>query len=201
MFTQLQATRNDSRRANTRREIVAAVSDLLDQGQAFSEISVSRIAQHAGLSRATFYLHFNDKRDLLGDLASQELSQWRAIADPLFENTSAGREEIESTLRALMNLWDQHRGVLGALIAMAEHDEAARTAWRAAIGAVADSIAEYSRGRSDVDVPDPEMGGLAITWMAERVCHQVLAGATPDERERLLQSVTELIWRSRKPND
>ncbi len=201
VFNLRQPASGGSRRANTRREIVAAARDLLADGASFSEMSVSLIAEQAGISRATFYLHFGDKRELLGDLATQELSEWRAVADPLLDDPTAGHREIERTIRALLDLWDQHRGVLSALIELAEYDEAARAAWRGAVESVAAAIAEYARRRDDVQVADPEMSALAIVWMTERVCHQVLDGATPDERDRLAATLTDVVWRSRKLND
>lgn len=201
VFTLPRSTDSDSRRATTRREIVGAVRDLLAGGASYYDLSVNRIAQAAGVSRATFYLHFNDKRQLLAALADQELSEWRALADPLFENPAAGYDELVVTIRELLALWDSHRGVLSALIELAEYDDDARMAWRGAVESVATTIAAYTEQRNDIDVADAQMSGRLMAWMAERACHQILDGASATEREALVETLANVIWRSRKPND
>ncbi len=191
----------NGRRAVTREQIVGAVHAMLLDGASFSELSVGRIAERAGVSRATFYLHFSDKRQLLGALAERELTQWRAVAEPLFANPTAGFDELLDVVRALIEMWDQQRAVLAALIELAEYDDVARAAWRGAVESVAAMIAEYSRGREDIDVEDPVMSGRVIAWLAERTCHQILDGASATERESLVHTLAEIVWRARKPND
>jgi AcrR family transcriptional regulator len=191
----------NGRRAATREQIVGAVHQMLLNGASFSELSVGRIAERAGVSRATFYLHFNDKRQLLGALAERELTEWQAVAEPLFANPAAGFDELLDSVRALTEMWDQQRAVLAALVELAEYDEVGRAAWRGAIDSVAAMITEYTRQRSDVIVDNPELSARVIAWMAERACHQLLDGASPDEREALARALSEIVWRSRKPND
>lgn len=56
--------RPDRRRARTRKQLFAALTDLvLERG--YEHLTIQDIADKADLSRATFYLHFADKDDLL----------------------------------------------------------------------------------------------------------------------------------------
>lgn len=197
----VQEARGAERRAATRQQIVTAVRDLLGEGAAFAELSVGRIAERAGVSRATFYLHFSDKRELLADLAAQELADWQAVSQTMFDDPGAGRDVIEATIGNMVALWQAHRPVLSALVELAEYDDQARTAWRAAVSAVAASVSEYAAKRDDIDYDDLEMSGMVIAWMAERACHQILDGASPAETARVVKVLTDIIWRSRKPND
>lgn len=188
------------RRGGAGAQIIEAVLDLLNSGASFSELSVGRIVERAGVSRASFYLHFSDKRALLGELAQRELTQWREVAEPLFADPDAGYDDLLRTVEAMFEMWDDQRAVLAALIELAEYDEDARAAWRGVIESVGAMVAGYSLSRADVDVADVELSGRMIAWMAERVCHQMLAGVKDAERAALAATLTETIWRARKPN-
>lgn len=188
------------RRGGAGAQIIEAVLDLLNSGASFSELSVGRIVERAGVSRASFYLHFSDKRALLGELAQRELTQWREVAEPLFADPDAGYDDLLRTVEAMFEMWDDQRAVLAALIELAEYDDDARAAWRGVIESVGAMVAGYSLSRADVDVADVELSGRMIAWMAERVCHQMLAGVNDAERAALAATLTETIWRARKPN-
>ncbi|TVR61088.1 MAG: TetR family transcriptional regulator [Spirochaetaceae bacterium] len=54
----------DSRTRRTRAKLWSGLIALMDEKE-FSAISVSDIAEHAGVNRVTFYRHFTDKNDLL----------------------------------------------------------------------------------------------------------------------------------------
>src|SRR5215471_11297315 len=67
-------TRNtQSSRARRREEIRdrlrTAAEELMASGESYTELSVERIVREAGISRATFYVYFEDKGDLLRALA------------------------------------------------------------------------------------------------------------------------------------
>src|SRR5271157_5870474 len=53
------------RRDEARARLLQVVEDMLDEGESFTELSVERIVQAAGMSRSTFYVYFEDKGDLL----------------------------------------------------------------------------------------------------------------------------------------
>ncbi|MFG2356864.1 TetR/AcrR family transcriptional regulator [Streptomyces sp. NPDC048521] len=123
--TRRQAGHHAARSAATRAQVMATLERLLDAGEPFSEISVQRIIEEAGVSRATFYAHFTGKSDVLvrltGELRESLLTlarQW----DPAAEEGGAHRparffEEVIAIHRA-------HRGVLTAVREAASYDPA-----------------------------------------------------------------------------
>src|SRR5436190_22642458 len=56
--------RRDSRSDETRERILSAVRELLAEGS-FHEVPVEEVAERAGVSRATLYLHFRSRVDLV----------------------------------------------------------------------------------------------------------------------------------------
>lgn len=67
----------DPRVVRSRRMLMEALVRLI-QRKPFDDISIQEIADEATLNRATFYLHFNDKNDLLQAMAA---SRFRALVD------------------------------------------------------------------------------------------------------------------------
>lgn len=66
----------DPRVRRTKQEFQQALLDLLEN-QEYERITVSQIAQQAGLNRATFYLHYEDKEDLLEQYLSKYLDEFK----------------------------------------------------------------------------------------------------------------------------
>src|SRR5215470_13563601 len=61
----------DERRRAVEGQVYEAVERLLDEGESYTELSVQRIIDRAGVARSTFYAHFRDKSDLLRRFADR----------------------------------------------------------------------------------------------------------------------------------
>lgn len=184
----------EDRRAATRAKILAAARELLAAGEPMAVMTVARVAQEAGVSRATFYLHFPDKRELTDALARDLFAQWTPIAGPLMTDAKPTRERIAGAVSAVVAAWREHAGTLAGLIEVAEYDADARRSWRAAIDEVASTIAGWlAVVRSDLS---PERAGLlaqVIAWGAERSLHQLMQD-DPATDVPLAEALTELVW-------
>jgi len=65
-----QAKRQE-RREEIERQLLDATERLMAAGASFTELSVDRLATEAGISRASFYIYFEDKGYLLRRLTGQ----------------------------------------------------------------------------------------------------------------------------------
>ena len=65
-----QAKRQE-RREQIERRLLDATERLMRDGASFTELSVDRLSTEAGMSRASFYIYFEDKGHLLRRLAGQ----------------------------------------------------------------------------------------------------------------------------------
>ncbi|MEX0992850.1 MAG: helix-turn-helix domain-containing protein [Solirubrobacterales bacterium] len=189
--------RSGRRREATREEILSAAQRLLEQGEPLAALSVNRIAAEAGVSRATFYLHFPGKRDLLAQLAAQEVLEWDEIAAPFFANPEAGRDELERVAAGVVAMWREHAGVLGGLVELAEYDTEARETWRAAVGQIGATIAAALRERSpELTAAEADTLGQMVAWMGERSLHQMVGAQADDETmDRVAHALTDAVWR------
>src|ERR1700727_1149716 len=59
------------RREQMERQLLDATERLMRDGASFTELSVARLSTEAGISRASFYIYFEDKGHLLRRLAGQ----------------------------------------------------------------------------------------------------------------------------------
>ncbi len=189
----------DRRRTSgaTREALLEATRHLLASGESVAKLSAERIAEEAGMSRATFYLHFSAKSELIAALAD-ELFSWRDEAWVF--DLGASRvtyETVVEMMREITTSWSDNRATLSAIIELAEYDESIRAAWLGAMTQIADRAStqferhwEGSRSRP----PDPALVAETFTWMFERSCHQVLRD--PGKADALAEALAEIVWRT-----
>src|ERR1700746_2579643 len=69
------------RREKMERRLLDATERLMRDGASFTELSVDRLSTEAGISRASFYVYFEDKGHLLRRLAGQVFADLADSAD------------------------------------------------------------------------------------------------------------------------
>jgi AcrR family transcriptional regulator len=114
------------RTAATRRRIVLAVRDLLEQ-ESFHDSTMEDVAEHAGVSRATLYLHFRSRLDLVDSIcdvmgenpALVQLRETVAVHDP--------DEALSATVTAAARFWSSEDRVLSQLYGVVAVDPAAKS--------------------------------------------------------------------------
>lgn len=195
--------RVDRRRtgAGTEQKILDGTVALLDDGATLAGLSVNRIAESAGVSRATFYLHFTDKSALVRRLAQTELTEFQRTTADFLADPTAGRDELAATVAALVQLWREHAGVLSSLIELAESDAEFREQWQAVIHAIAATNAPAIRERNP-GLDEALILTLAeiISWTGERALHQMVGrDATDAQARRVVEGLTEAVWRIVEP--
>ena len=77
----------EQRRDALRRRLLEATETLMRDGASFTELGVERLAVAAGASRATFYVYFKDKSQLLQDFAEQVLTEIADAVQQLWEQS------------------------------------------------------------------------------------------------------------------
>ncbi|GAF07771.1 TetR/AcrR family transcriptional regulator [Paenibacillus pini] len=83
-----QMKKTDPRVVRTQRLLRKAMFELMEERE-FEHITVQDIADRATIKRATFYLHFNDKQDLVHQCISELLEE-------LHNSMEYSQEELEN---------------------------------------------------------------------------------------------------------
>ena len=89
--TRKPQTKRQERREQIERRLLDATERLMRDGASFTELSVDRLSSEAGMSRASFYIYFEDKGHLLRRLAGQVFADLAAQRRTLVERGVATR--------------------------------------------------------------------------------------------------------------
>ncbi|MEM9462329.1 MAG: TetR/AcrR family transcriptional regulator [Myxococcota bacterium] len=158
------------RSRRTLQRIVDAFEQALD-AQTFEEITVGALCQRAGCSVGTFYGRVESKDMLLEHLRQRVFEQMRSTLAELFSPEQAQQRSlsqlIKEQLQTLVDLHDQRRGVLRAVIVQARRQTAFAGPTREFNAAVLRLVADSWLVHRDVIAhPDPVAAVEQATLMA-----------------------------------
>lgn len=192
----VQALSGARRREATQAAIVTGMRRLLLDGEAYSALSTDQIVKAAGVSRATFYLHFSDKKQVMFLLAHEIVEQRFVIGAEPLADPHIGREALTAVVTAMVDRWMADARLLDAVVQLAEDDPAMREVWVDAVhevGAMGAKLMRARWGDDDSAYGDPETLGQVLAWMFERSAHQLTRD--PQRRDAVIAAVSEVVWR------
>ena len=186
------------RRDEIRRSLLAAVDGLIACGESYANVSVERLAGAAGISRATFYIYFDGKGDLLRAGLDETLGEVRAGAAPLL--ASATQAELAAGLAQLLLDYRARATVMAAILDEATHDATLRATIDGAIAAAIEALARHiERGQRDGWV-DPELlpreTAAWLIWLLERGLNQIISGADDARVDGLAKTLARMASRT-----
>ncbi|CAJ1495979.1 TetR/AcrR family transcriptional regulator [[Mycobacterium] kokjensenii] len=193
-----QASRQE-RREQIERRLLDATERLMNAGASFTELSVDRLATEAGISRASFYIYFEDKGHLLRRLAGQvfgdltsSAERWWGVAwrhDPA---------DIRDAMAAIVADYRRHQPLLIALSEMAGYDPQVGSTYRELLTGIADGMTRMiEAGQADGSIRrtlPAAATASALTWMVERTCQQNLPTKGADYDAELAATLAEITW-------
>lgn len=158
-------TRKDA--AVRRSEILEAAERLFNR-YGFDRLSLATIADEAGLSKASLYMHFEDKEDLFRALITQVLDQ------PMARAQAAAKSDKDLQTKIFEILWTKI-GYFYSVSRNSEHGHAnIDTATTMTAEIVADDRRTYARliarvlqDASDRDEIDPSLAGFSPKSLAD----------------------------------
>lgn len=114
----------DARIVKSRRALLDAGMELLLQNPG---VSLSQIASHAGVGRATLYRHFETRDELIQALAIESLETIEQSLHPEILQCSSARSQIELVFNALMPLGNRYHFLVNLWNIAAEDPEVMKT--------------------------------------------------------------------------
>jgi AcrR family transcriptional regulator len=185
--------------ASTADLVVSTLEQLLMQGESFTALSIDQISKKSGIARATFYLHFRNKGELVGQLMKRVGKEMRKAAkDSMAERKDLVRGDFLQFMKNAINVKYQHRAAIRAIIETASYDpdvaQVYQTFMDQMIGDTSQFIARLqATGLAHPDV-SPDLAEV-LTWAAERCCNQMLKdGDSLASRHRLAETLTHVVW-------
>lgn len=198
-MTRKPQAKRQVRREQIERQLLDATERLMAEGASFTELSVDRLATEAGISRAGFYIYFEDKGHLLRSLTGQVFADLADAAGKWWN--VADRRDPADVLAAMTGIvagYRRHQPLLVALNEMAGYDPQ--------VGATYKQILDDIAARVTVVIEQGQRDGAiraslsaattasTLTWMTERACHQNLPSRPASFDGELAATLTEITW-------
>ncbi|WP_395310905.1 TetR/AcrR family transcriptional regulator [Mycobacterium sp. AMU20-3851] len=196
--TRRSPTNRQERREQIERALLDATDRLMADGTSFTELSVDRLATEAGISRASFYIYFEDKGDLLRRLAGQVFGDLTADAATWW--AVAGRRDpadVLAAMTAIVASYRRHQPVLLALNEMAGYDAHVGETYRELLTGISEQFTRViEAGQADGSIrPGLPAATTAssLVWMVERSCQQNLPTRPSSYDAELATTLTQII--------
>ncbi|MFR9806835.1 TetR/AcrR family transcriptional regulator [Pseudonocardia sp. RS010] len=196
--------RGRSSRAERRTEsldrLQRSAESLTADGGSFSALPVERLAAGAGMSRATFYIYFEDKAELvtswfaqLAERITEAGEPWWGAVEPVTPDT------VRATLAAVLAVYQRHRTVFAAVEEMVPLDPRLREVVEAEHALRVRQLAAHVRhGQEGGWIDSVLLADETAQWltvMIERVATGV-AVTDADAAAALAESGAGVVWRA-----
>ena len=185
--------------SRTVEQVVYAFERLLASGESFTTLSVDQLAKEAGIARATFYLHFRNKGELVCYVIKEVEKQVRAAAKnslARFEHIS--REDFLEFMRNGVDVFSHYRAAIRAMVETSAYDQNVAQAYASFMhNLITDTrriiVKLQANGSAHPDVSE-EIADI-VTWATERSCAQMLKDDdTEERRQKLAEMLTHVVW-------
>jgi AcrR family transcriptional regulator len=168
-----------------RRTVCQAVFELVERTP-FTEVTVERISQAAGLSRSSFYLHFRDKYDVLRAMTEDIIDELYEQADRWWHGEGPPEQLVREALEGVVSIYAQNAAVLAIVVEVSTYEGDFREFWGRLVGrfvaATADHLrSEQAAGRTRA--VDAGATAEVLVWMTERSLYVHLARGTWSEAQ------------------
>jgi len=179
-------------------KLLAAMEKLLAKGGGFSSVSIEQLMAAAGLARATFYLHFRDKGELLTRLMERVRQEIVVSAGLWFQHAElAQREDMRRALVGILGVYRKHHVIIDAVVETASRDAQVARLWRETMeGLCAESrsavLALRQAGRAS-EAATPLLADL-LTWSVNHCALQYGRRLRGAQLEKLADALTHICW-------
>ena len=191
--------RDDQKRLTRRRLIEGALAAFERKG--YAATTIDDIVAEANASRATFYLHFKSKADIVLVVAERLGRRWGELYLELTSSGRLSREQLRTWLDAMVDNYEFNRTSLDALgQAIAIEPAVAEVNLvnnRESVEVMADSIVRWQ----GADREDARIRAALLLAQMDRFFHLWVVHGIPFDRERAVATLTDqwLLCSGRAP--
>jgi AcrR family transcriptional regulator len=184
---------------DTRDKLLRTARQLFEH-DGYDATSVSRIVEAAEVSRGTFYLYFDSKRDIFGALMDEISSGLVALQTGSWEGGGGPDRMIRHAIETYVVFYRGHARMMAVLEQLAAYDadcRALRLEMRRAVAQRAELfIASLQRREVIPATVDPRYAALALTGMVDRFAYVWLILGEELEEEQVVENLARLWYQA-----
>jgi len=194
-------TLREEQKAFTRQRLLNAAVDVF-QRVGYTQATIEEITSAAGASRATFYLHFKSKAEIVKALLDEELlPDSNEIYEALHALENPTRLEARALVSDLLRYWDVHRGAIDILIqAHAAEPEEIAPGWGKALLGTSAVLAHYLTHVRQVDDEAAHVRAVLLIGLVDRYTFFARLPGVHLDPEVVLDALTDYWLMSFQPN-
>jgi TetR/AcrR family transcriptional regulator, ethionamide resistance regulator len=187
-----------ARREEISDRLFSAAERLLAEGASFAEISVEQLITGAEIARSTFYVYFEDKGALLGELTERVTQEVGEAASAWFSlSPGATRDDLRGALGELVDAYRKHRHMLAAVAETAAYDPRVRAQYGEVMERRFEDMNVNFRAQQDAGLISADLDVTAVSpwlaWMIERGLYQLTSDSSVASAARF-EGMTTIVW-------
>lgn len=181
-------------------DLLRAGEEMLAAGR-FEDVSISALADAAGISRSTFYFYFASKDDLLARLVERALGKITDFIAAVAEDEATIADPVARVRQAVgftAQAWLEHREVMRAAVELSGRLPEIDRIWTTMIESSVD-ILYVSRQSHDIPWLDGPVATRrlirALAWASERNFYNWARSGAGRSELRQLERDLEVLWK------
>lgn len=185
----------EQQRAYTRKRLMEAAGQVF-AARGYPDATVDEIASEAGASRATFYLHFKGKAELVAAMVEEStpfaVERYRLLDQLLVRGGPSLRDKLCEWLSEWLGIWRESADSSHALLQAATLEPEVEDKRLRNSEALVDALENYFAGLPKADRGPTRDRLLILEIMSQRILSLASMSRLPLDSDRVLSILTDM---------
>lgn len=185
--------------ASDRRVLILEAARAAFAEGGYHRTSLEEIAEHAGVSKALLYEHFDSKRELHAAMLETHVTELLGRINAALADAEPGEARLRAGTEAFFSFLEERRGAAAIMLRNSGDPDVAEWLARLRTQVAAEIVAVMTAEVAELGAKDPEML-VAIEMIAQQQIGAIQSladwwGEHRDiPRQRLVEAVMDLVW-------
>jgi AcrR family transcriptional regulator len=184
----------DAQKQLTRSRLVDAAAESF-RVRGYAATTIDDVVTGAGATRATFYLHFRTKSDLVQELMASVHRETQSVTERLCEAVASGeRARLRDWIDGAFDFWEFVRAFAMAEVEAATVDDAARSRRAESFEGGVDAIVRGLTARGGSDASGHRVRAVLCYAQLDSAFHRWMQVGWDIDRSEALEVMTRMWW-------
>lgn len=187
----------DAQKDVTRQRLVAAATVVFAR-DGYVAGTIEDVAAAAGVSRATFYLHFKDKRDVLSPLLDRLADESMKIYEDLVALGEPTPDQLQRWMSETVRYWERNLHEVDVVQQALATDPSYAESYLLALEKSVRIMSEHLVERRGMDQAEARLTGRLLILQLDRLCFFWIVRGMPVEMDRdaIIELMTNIWWKA-----